>query len=271
MKIHTSAVIDAGAKLGADVEIGPYAVIGPKVVIGDRTVLQSHTVIDGTVQIGTDNVIGYGAIIGAAPQDLSFKAETRSGVTIGDRNVIREYCTIHRGTAEGSKTSIGDGNFLMVGVHLGHNCRITNRVIIANNCLLGGYVQIDDGAFVGGGTTFHQFVRVGRLVMAQGSCGFAKDIPPFLLAGERKFALGVNILGLRRGGLKPEERDEIRRAFKLLYRSGLNTKQALEKAAEMEFGAVGREFFEFVAQAKKRGVVAYRYEGGKDAAYDEAD
>ena len=268
MKIHATAVVDVGARLGADVEIGAHAVIGPEVVIGDGTNVQAHAILERAVRLGERNVIGYGAVIGAAPQDLSFKAETRSGVEIGNGNVIREYCTIHRGTAEGSVTAIGDDNLLMVGVHLGHNCRLGNRVIIANNCLLGGYVQIDDGAFVGGATTFHQFVRVGRLVMAQGSCGFSKDIPPFVLAGERKFALGVNVLGLRRGGLDPAERNEIRRAFKLLYRSGLNTRQALEKAATEEFSAIGREFFEFVAQAQKRGVVAYRYEGGKDAAYE---
>jgi UDP-N-acetylglucosamine acyltransferase len=269
LRIHPTAVVDPGAELGRNVEIGAYAVIGPDVVIGDDTIVQSHAVIEGAVQIGKGNVIGYGAIIGARPQDLSFKAETRSGVVIGDRNVVREYCTIHRGTAEGSETSIGNDNFFMVGVHLGHNCRIANRVIIANNCLLGGYVQIEEGAFVGGATTFHQFVRVGRLVMAQGSCGFSKDIPPFVLAGERKFALGVNVVGLRRAGVTAVERDEIRRAFKLLYRSGLNTQQALAKAGEMEFGGLAREFFDFVAQAKKRGVVAYRYATGEDAAYDD--
>lgn len=269
MKIHATAVVDPGAQLGTSVEIGPYAVIGPEVVIGDNSIVHSHAVLDGAVRIGERNVIGHSAIVGAPPQDLSFKASTRSAVEIGNGNVIREHCTIHRGTAEGSTTLLGNDNFLMVAVHVGHNSRLGNRVIIANNCLLGGYVQIDDGAFVGGATTFHQFVRVGRLVMAQGSCGFSKDIPPFVLAGERKFALGVNVLGLRRGGLNPDERNEIRRAFKLLYRSGLNTRQALEKAGASEFGAVAREFFEFVAQAKKRGVVAFRYQDGKDAAYDD--
>jgi UDP-N-acetylglucosamine acyltransferase len=233
-------------------------VIGAKVVIGDGSIIQSHAVLEGAVRIGRRNIVGYGAIVGAAPQDLSFKAETRSAVEIGDDNVIREYCTIHRGTAEGTATVLGDGNFLMVGVHLGHNVRLGNRVIIANNCLLAGYVEVDDGAFIGGGTVFHQFVRVGRLVMAQGDCGFPKDIPPFVLAGEKKFALGVNVVGLRRAGISAADRNDIRRAFKLLYRSGLNTTQALEQAQGEEFGVLGREFFGFVAGAKKRGVVAYR-------------
>ncbi|MGZ4966286.1 MAG: acyl-ACP--UDP-N-acetylglucosamine O-acyltransferase, partial [Chthoniobacterales bacterium] len=156
-------------------------------------------------------------------------------------------------------TTIGDDNFLMAGVHVGHNCRIGNGVIIANNCLLAGYVEIDDRAFIGGATTFHQFMHVGRLVMAQGSSAFGKDIPPFLLAAERNYVFGVNVLGLRRAGFKAEERDEIRRAFKLLYRSGLNTRQALEKAETTEFGSLGREFFEFVRQAGKRGILPYRH------------
>jgi UDP-N-acetylglucosamine acyltransferase len=261
--IHPMAIIDPSAKLGQGVQIGPYSLVGPEVVIGDGTIVQSHVVLEGAVHIGMQNVIGHGSIIGGPPQDFSFKPETQSRVEIGSRNVIREHCTIHRGTAEGTATVIGDDNFLMVGAHLGHNCRIGNGVIIANNCLLGGYVQVDDRAFLGGGTTFHQFMRIGRLVMTQGSSAFGKDIPPFLLAAERNYVFGVNVLGLRRAGFKPAERDEIRRAFKLLYRSGLNTRQALEEAAKTEFGPLGREFFEFVAQAGKRGILPYRH-GAED-------
>ena len=261
MKIHPTAVIDEGATLGADVEIGAFAVIGSEVVIGAATKIQSHVVVEGMVRIGEKNLIGHGSIIGGSPQDLGYKPETKSRVEIGDRNILREHCTMHRGTAEDTATVMGDANLLMAGVHLGHNCRIGNSVIIANNCLLGGYVRIDDGAFIGGGTTFHQFMRVGRLVMIQGSSAFGKDIPPFLLAAERNFVFGVNVLGLRRAGFKPAERDEIRRAFKLLYRSGLNTQQALEKAGAMDFGDAGREFFEFVREARKRGIVPYRHAG----------
>ncbi|MGZ5503555.1 MAG: acyl-ACP--UDP-N-acetylglucosamine O-acyltransferase [Chthoniobacterales bacterium] len=259
MKIHPSAIIDPAAQIGPDVEIGPYSIVGPQVSLGAKTVVQSHVVLEGAVRIGERNVIGHGSIIGGSPQDLVFKPETRSSVEIGHGNVFREHCTIHRGTAEGTATTIGDDNFLMAGVHVGHNCRIGNGVIIANNCLLAGYVEIDDRAFIGGATTFHQFMHVGRLVMAQGSSAFGKDIPPFLLAAERNYVFGVNILGLRRAGFKAEERDEIRRAFKLLYRSGLNTRQALEKAETTEFGSLGREFFEFVRQAGKRGILPYRH------------
>ncbi|MGI8820774.1 MAG: acyl-ACP--UDP-N-acetylglucosamine O-acyltransferase [Chthoniobacterales bacterium] len=259
MKAHPTAIVESGAIIGADVSIGPYAIIGAQARIDDGTVIQSHVVVEGSVSIGERNVIGHGSVIGGPPQDLGFNAETQSGVTIGSDNVIREHCTIHRGTAAETFTAIGDGNFLMAGVHVGHNCRIGDGVIIANNCLLAGYVEIDDRAFIGGGTTFHQFMHVGRLVMAQGSSAFGKDIPPFLLAAERNYVFGVNTLGLRRAGFKAAERDEIKRAFKLLYRSGLNLRQALEKAAETEFGPLGREFFEFVADAKKRGIVPYRH------------
>ncbi|MDQ6912046.1 MAG: acyl-ACP--UDP-N-acetylglucosamine O-acyltransferase [Verrucomicrobiota bacterium] len=258
MKIHPSAIVDPKAKIAPDAEVGPYSVIGPEVSIGAKTIVQSHVVLEGAVEIGEGNVIGQGSIIGGPPQDLGFKTDTRSAVHIGDRNVIREHCTIHRGTAEGTATTIGDENFLMAGAHVGHNCRVGNGVIIANNCLLAGYVEIDDRAFIGGGTTFHQFMRVGRLVMAQGSSAFSKDIPPFLLAAERNYVFGVNVLGLRRAGFSAEERDEIRRAFKLLYRSGLNTRQALEKAEATEFNSLGREFFEFVKKAK-RGILPYKH------------
>ena len=253
-KIHPTAILDPGARIGADVEIGPFSTIGPDVVIGDNTIVQSHVVIEGEVAIGTGNFIGHGAVIGAPPQDLSFSPERKTRVEIGNENVIREYCTIHRGSPEGSATKIGDNNFLMAGAHLGHNCAIGNNVIIANNCLLGGHVQVDDGAFLGGAGVFHQHMRVGRLALTQGASGFSKDIPPFVIAAEINYVFGVNVIGLRRAGFSGRDRNEIKAAFKLLYTSGLNISQALEKAATMEFGAPAREFFAFVAAAGKRGI-----------------
>jgi UDP-N-acetylglucosamine acyltransferase len=252
--IHPTALVDPAAQLGADVEIGPYAVIGAGAVIGANCKLQAHVVIEGSVKMGAGNFVGYGAIIGATPQDLSFDPKTQSSVEIGEGNTIREYCTIHRGSAEGSATVLGNGNFLMVGTHLGHNCTLGDGVVIANDCLLAGYVRIDDRAFIGGGSRFHQGIRMGRLVMAEGR--FTQNLPPFLSAAKNQ-VYGMNIVGLRRADFSATDRDEIKRAFKLLYRSGLNTKQALEKAAETEFGPVGREFFEFVANAGKRGIVNY--------------
>jgi UDP-N-acetylglucosamine acyltransferase len=253
-KIHPTALVDSGARIGAEVEIGPFSTIGPEVVIGDNTIVQTHVVIEGQVTIGTGNFIGHGAVIGAPPQDLSFSPERKTRVEIGNENVIREYCTIHRGSAGGSATKIGDENFLMAAAHLGHNCAIGDNVIIANNCLLGGHVRVENGAFLGGGGVFHQHMRIGRLALTQGASGFSKDIPPFLIAAEINYVFGVNVIGLRRAGFSGQDRDEIKAAFKLVYLSGLNISQALEKAAMMKFGAPAREFLDFVANAKKRGI-----------------
>src|SRR5205809_7373514 len=191
-KIHPTAIVDPNAKIGADVQIGPYSIVGPDVTIGGQTIEQSHVVNEGVVAIGSGNFIGHGAIIGVPPQDVSFSPERRTKVEIGDDNIIREYCTIHRGSPDSSATKIGDKNFLMSGAHIGHNCVIGNNVIIANNCLLGGFVRVDDGAFLGGASTFHQFMHVGRFVMVQGSSAFGKDLPPFVIAAERNSVFGVN-------------------------------------------------------------------------------
>jgi len=263
-KIHSTALVESGARIGADVEIGPFSVIGPQAVIGEKTIVQSHVVIEGNVAIGTDNFVGHGTIIGTPPQDLSFSPERKTKIEIGNDNVIREYCTIHRGSPEGSVTKIGDNNFLMVGTHIGHNCAIGNNVVIANNCLLAGHVRVDDQAFLGGGSTFHQHMHVGRLVMVQGSSAFGKDLPPFVLAAERNSVFGINVLGLKRAGFSVRDRDELKAAFKLLYSSGLNISQALEKAETMNFSAPAREFFEFVAGAKKRGICSVKRGGGDE-------
>jgi UDP-N-acetylglucosamine acyltransferase len=263
-KIHPTAIVDPVAQIGTSVEIGPFSVIGPQVAIGNKTIVQSHVVIEGEVQIGHGNFIGHGAVIGAPPQDVSFSPERKTKVQIGNNNIIREYCTIHRGTAEESSTKIGDRTFLMAGAHIGHNCEIGNNVIIANNCLLAGYVQVDNGAFLGGGSTFHQFMHIGRLVMVQGSSAFGKDLPPFVIAAERNSVFGVNVVGLRRAGFSVKDRDEIKAAFKLVYLSGFNISQALKEAATMKFGGPAREFLDFVANAKKRGICPLKRGGNKE-------
>jgi len=253
--IHPTAIIDSGAKIGRNVEVGRHSIISSAVSIGDESNIGANVVIEGEVVIGRENRIGHGTVIGGEPQDLSFSPTTRSRVEIGARNVIREHCTLHRGTAEGSATKIGDENFLMAGAHLGHNCEIGNKVIIANNCLLGGYVSVADGAFLGGGCVFHQFMRVGRFAITQGLSAFSKDIPPFLIAAERNYVFGLNTVGLRRAEFSSGQREEVKRAFKLLYLSGLNTRQALEKSKETEWTDLGREFFGFVSDAiEKRGI-----------------
>jgi UDP-N-acetylglucosamine acyltransferase len=264
VKTHPTAIVDPNAQIGVDVEIGPFSIVGPHVTIGEKTVVQSHVVIEGEVTIGTGNFIGHGAIIGAPPQDVSFSPERKTKVEIGNDNVIREYCTIHRGSPEGSATKIGDKNFLMAGAHIGHNCVIGDNVVIANNCLLAGHVRVDDGAFLGGGSTFHQHMHVGRLVMVQGSSAFGKDLPPFVIAAERNFVFGLNVVGLRRAGFSGKDRDEIKAAFKLVYQSGLNISQALERGTKMKFRAAGREFLDFVANAKTRSICPLKRGIGND-------
>jgi UDP-N-acetylglucosamine acyltransferase len=258
LKIHPTAIVDPGAQLGEEVEIGPYACIGGEVQIGARTIVQSHAVLEGSVRLGSDNQIGHAAVIGGLPQDMGFKRGTPSSVEIGDRNIIREHVTIHRGTAANSATCVGNGNFLMVGAHLGHNCVLGDKVIVANNCLLAGYVTVESSAFLGGGCVFHQFMRIGAFAITQGGSGFGKDIPPYVVGAGVNQIVGLNVVGLRRAGFGPEERTEIKAAFRLVYESGLNVTQALARARERQWHRAAQDFFDFVANAQRRGLCSLR-------------
>ena len=252
--LHPTAIIHRDAQLGAGVTVGPYAVIEGAARIGDGCVIQAHAVIGAHVVMGRDNLIGYGAIIGGDPQDFAFQPSVQSVVRIGDGNKIREYCTIHRGTAEGSATVVGSGCFLMAGAHLAHNCRVGDHVVIANNALLAGHVTVGDRVFIGGGSAFHQYVRVGRLAMCQGFTACSKDLPPFTTASGLNGVAGLNVVGLRRAGFTSGQRAEIKAAFALLYRRGLNTAQALAAAREQPWGEAAQAFWDFVAGAKRRGL-----------------
>ena len=254
---HPTAIIHPDAQLGLDVTVGPYAVIEGPAKIGDRCVIQAHAIVTGHVTMGEDNTIGYGAVIGGDPQDFAFRSEVQSEVRIGSGNKIREYATIHRGTAEGTATVVGDRCFFMAGAHLAHNVVVADQVILANNVLLGGHVQVGERVFVGGGSVFHQHIRVGRLAICQGLSGFSKDIPPFAMGAEINTIVGLNIVGLRRAGLNPAERAEVKAAFNLLYRSNLNVTQAVAAAADRVWGEPGRAFWEFVGSAGKRGIVGF--------------
>ena len=255
VNIHPTAVIHPNAILGDGVTVGPFAVIEEGARIGDRCVIHAHAILCGSVMLGKDNVIGHGAVIGGEPQDLAFKPQVSSRVVIGDGNRFREHVTIHRGTTEGSETVVGHGCYLMAGAHLAHNVRLGDGVIIANNALLGGYVQVADRVFLGGGSVFHQHIRIGRLAICQGASAFSKDIPPFVIGAEINGLAGLNVIGLRRAGFDAATRAEIKRAFDLLYRSGKNVSQATAAASAMEWTETGREFWAFVASAKKKGLV----------------
>lgn len=267
MKIHPTAIVANGAELADDVEIGPGSIVSAQAVIGAGCVIGAHVILEHRVVVGEGTKIGHGSMIGANPQDLGFDPGRQdTGVRIGRGNTIREYVTIHRATRENGDTIVGDGNFLMTGCHLGHDCCIGNRTIAANNVLLAGHVSVADGAFLGGGSVFHQFVIVGRLAMVRGGCRFSKNIPPFLVATGENNVAGINAVGLRRSGVSAESRSEIKRAFRLLYLSGLNISQALEAASETQWGPEAAQLFDFVRESKKRGVCDYI---GKSSADEE--
>ncbi len=254
--IHPTALIDPTARLGANISIGAYSIVGPDVELGDGCELHSNVVIYPFVKMGRANMVHAGAIIGGEPQDMSFNRMTVSHVVIGDRNVIRENVTIHRGAKENGLTRVGNDCFLMAGAHMGHDSTLGHNVILANNVMLGGHVTIGDRVFMGGGTGVHQHVRVGRLVMTQGHSSISKDVPPFTVTSDLNLVVGLNTVGIRRANISLDARNEIKAAFALIYRSSLNVSQALTASEERAWGPEATEFFEFIRAAKKRGICA---------------
>lgn len=228
-KIHPTAIIHPSAVLGQDVEIGPGCVIGPEVKIGDRTKINAYVVVSRWTTIGKDNQIHQGVTIGSPPQDTKYKGE-KGEIIIGDKNIIREFVTIHLPSGEGNKTIIGNENFIMVHAHIPHNCKIGNQVVIGGYVGLAGYTEIEDQATIGGLAGIHQFVRIGRLTMIGAQSKILKDVPPFMLAeGNPAQIRGVNSIGLQRRGIGNEAIAEIKKAFKLIYESGNNTEKAVSE------------------------------------------
>lgn len=230
-EIHPTAVVDPAARLGHNVVVGPHAFIGPDVEIGPDCRIGSSVMIVGHAVIGRNNEIHHGAAIGGPPQDLKYHGEL-SWVEIGDDNVIREYVTIHLATGEGEVTRVGHGNMLMAYVHVAHNCHLHDRTILANAVNLAGHVEVEDWAIIGGMTPVHQFVRIGRHCFIGGGSRLPQDVPPFFkAAGNPVEVAGINAVGLKRRGFDEDEIQNIKKAYRLLYRSGLNTSQALERIA----------------------------------------
>lgn len=252
--IHPSAIVSDDAELDSEVEVGPFAIIegAPKIATGCR--ILAHAQIVGDVEIGPETTIGRGAVIGEDPQDVSFDVSVSSGVRIGKGNVIREYCTIHRGSQEGAMTRVGESNFLMAGTHLGHDVIMGTRNVIANNCLLGGYVEVGDGAFLGGGAAFHQFVRLGDGCLVQGNSAISKDIPPFCIAARLNELHGLNIIGLRRLGADNIVRAELKRAYQLVFNGQMPLRAANDAARSSEWGEMALRFFAFLRDNSKKGV-----------------
>jgi len=249
--IHETAIVHPDAQIGLNVQIGPYSVIGPHVVIGDGTRIESHVVIKPWTTIGENCWICTGAVLGGEPQDAKFKGE-RSFLRIGNRNIIREYVTIHRATGEDNETVVGDDNMLMAYCHVGHNCTLGSGIMMANTVGISGHVVVEDKAVFGGLTGVHQFVRIGKLAMIGGHSKIVQDVPPFMMADGRPARVcELNVIGLRRNGVPPKSRAGLRQAYKLLYRSNLNLSQAIETIdSEVEPSPERDYLLEFVRNIK---------------------
>lgn len=232
--IHPQAIVDPSAKIADDVTIGPFSVIGANVEIDSGTTVASHVVINGPTKIGKDNEIFQFASIGEKPQDLKFDNDPTE-LIVGDRNKIREYVTLHRGTPGGGNvTKIGNDNLLMASVHVAHDCIVGNNIILANATALAGHVVVDDYVILGGYTTVHQFTRIGAHAFTGFSTAIDRDVLPFFtVAGNRARAVGINKEGLKRRGFSPESIRALQEAFKLLIKSSCSHKVALEKVGEI--------------------------------------
>jgi UDP-N-acetylglucosamine acyltransferase len=228
-KIHPTAVVAPGAELGVDVEIGPHSVVGPSVSIGDRTRVGPQVVIDGRTRIGEDNLIVGQASLGGPPQDLSYQGEPTE-LAIGDRNTIREFVTINRGTVKGGGiTRVGSDCLLMACCHVAHDCELASRIIMGNNVLLAGHVKVEEQANISGGAAAHHFVTIGAYSYVGGMTRIIQDAPPYMiLEGHPSRVRGVNVIGLQRGGFSEQEIESLRDAYRLIWRSNDPRRSTLE-------------------------------------------
>lgn len=253
--IHPHALVDPSARIAVDVHVGAFTVIGPEVEIGSGTWVGPHVVINGPTRIGSDNRIYQFCSIGEIAQDLKYRGE-RASLSIGDRNIIREYCSLSRGTAGGgSVTRIGSDNLFMAYVHIAHDCRVGDHTIFANCASLAGHVAVDDYAVLGGFTGMHQFCRVGAHAMtAIGTVSF-KDVPPFVMAaGNTARPHGINLTGLKRRGFSVDVLAALRRAYRIIYRSGLRLEEALTQLREMQDCGEVKAFVDFIVRSE-RGII----------------
>jgi UDP-N-acetylglucosamine acyltransferase len=264
--IHSTAIVDPRAEIDATAEVGPYVVIEGPVRVGPRTRLMPHVVLMGDTHLGADNVLHPGVVLGDAPQDLAYR-DAPTGLRIGDRNVFREFSQVHRGTQPDTVTVLGDENFLMVGAHVAHNCRIGSRVILANGVLVAGHVVVDDDAFISGNCVVHQHVRIGRLSIMRGLSRTSRDVPPFALVDDTHTVRGVNRVGLRRAGFDRARTRAMVEAFRALFSERRNLRVAM---AEIEAAPVTADVQELLAfiRASRRGVAQGPRQGTADDAED---
>jgi UDP-N-acetylglucosamine acyltransferase len=251
--IHSTAIVDAEAALHPTVSVGPYVVIDGPVRIGAGTRLMAHAVVRGATEIGARNVIHPGVVLGGEPQDLAFRDEATTYLTIGDDNVFREHVQAHRGTVAGSATVIGDRNYFMQNAHVAHNCRVGNDAIVAGGALLAGHVELADRAFVSGNCVVHQHVRIGTLALLRGLSRTSRDVPPFCIMDGTHTVRGVNVIGLRRAGFDAGRIASIRRAVKTLFGRPTHLGRALASVEANDPSDDVRHLVAFI-RASKRGV-----------------
>ena len=255
VQIHPTAIVDAGAELGTGTIVGPYCIVGPQVTLGAGCWLQHHVTLSGPMRAGARNKFFAYCSIGQQTQDLKYAGEP-TYLEIGDENTFREFCTVNRSTTASGKTRIGScGNFLAYS-HVGHDCNVSDAVIFSNNGTLAGHVQIGDHAVLGGLTAVHQFCRIGRFAITGGCSKIVQDIPPFMIAdGNPAQVRGVNLVGLERNNFAPESVKLIKDAFRLVYRSKFNTRQAIDAIrAELPQSAEIAEIVEFI-ESSERGII----------------
>jgi UDP-N-acetylglucosamine acyltransferase len=265
MPIHPTAIVDKRAEIDPSVDVGAYTIIEAGVKVAAETKIYPHAYISQGTTIGQGCQIHPFAVVGHHPQDLKWQGAP-SYTRIGDRTVIREGASVHRGTVPESTTIVGQRVYMMATSHVGHNCVVGDDVILANGAMLGGHVEVGRRTFVGGDVPIHQFVRVGELAMLAGGLRVISDVPPFMLTG-REGLTGPNVVGLRRAGFSREERLEIRAAYRTLFRSGLLFRAALEQVAAMVTTDSGRRLIEFLRAPSKRGIMGFRGRG-REAAGD---
>ncbi|PSN10971.1 acyl-[acyl-carrier-protein]--UDP-N-acetylglucosamine O-acyltransferase [filamentous cyanobacterium CCP5] len=253
MPIHPTAVVETGASLGQNVEVGPFSYIAKHTSIGDGCQIGAHVTILPYTTLGHGCQVHPGAVIGGIPQDFAFDQTTISYTRIGNHCILREGVTIHRGTKPDTVTHIGSHCLLMANSHVGHNGQLGNQVIMANGALVAGYVEIGDRAFISGNVAVHQFVRIGRLVMLSGGCTVTKDVPPFCMtqSSATNSILRLNQVGLQRAGLTSSDCHTLKRAFKLLFSSGLSTPTALDKLRHGFSSPLIDELVVFIEQSQR--------------------
>jgi UDP-N-acetylglucosamine acyltransferase len=234
MRIHPTAIVSSRARIDATARVGPYAVIEDDVVVGEECEVGAHAVIKRFTVLGRRNRIFEHAVVGGEPQDVKFKDE-ESLLVIGDDNLIREHATLHRASGEGEATRLGSRNFLMIGVHIAHNCVVGDDNIFANGAALAGHITVEDHVFLSSNVGCHQFVRLGRHAMIGGKSKIVQDVLPFFVTdGNPPRVRGLNSVGLRRAGFSPEARRALKAAYQLIFRSGLSLEEALSRLGQLD-------------------------------------